>query len=197
MTAADVSRVLFWRRTDVIGLERLVLTTAPDGITAQSTVVCLEDGGFELRHRWRLTTDWRTQSLEVERFGRGRPRQLTIERLGDGWLVDGALRPELDGADEPDLSITPFCNTLPIRRTPGGVGAVLTLDTCFVDATAMTVVRSRQRYDRLAPNRLRYVDLGVSAGFEADLDVDDEGLVLRYEHLFERVNPSRESSASS
>jgi uncharacterized protein len=37
---------------------------------------------------------------------------------------------------------------------------------------------------------LRYVDLGLSAGFEADLQVDDRGLVLRYQHLFERVTPA-------
>ena len=67
------------------------------------------------------------------------------------------------------------------------MGAGLTLDTCFVDGVAMTVERSRQRYDRLDTNRLRFVDLGLSAGFEAELEVDDQGLVLRYEHLFERV----------
>ncbi len=61
----------------------------------------------------------------------------------------------------------------------------------------MNVVRSRQRYVRVNPNRVRYVDLGVAAGFEADLDVDEDGLVLRYGHLFERVNPSRAGSASS
>ena len=110
-----------------------------------------------------------------------------VERSGDHWLVDGRRRPDLDGAEEPDLSITPFCNTFPIRRTPAGVGDSLTLDTCYVDAAAMTVERSRQRYERVGPNRVRYVDLGVSAGFEADLEVDDDGLVLRYEHLFERV----------
>jgi hypothetical protein len=44
-----------------------------------------------------------------------------------------------------------------------------------------------QRYDRQAPGRLRYVDLGLARGFEADLVVDERGLVLRYEHLFERV----------
>ena len=53
----------------------------------------------------------------------------------------------------------------------------------------MTVARSRQRYDRQEANRLRYVDLGLSAGFEADLEVDGRGLVIRYEHLFERVTP--------
>jgi hypothetical protein len=56
-----------------------------------------------------------------------------------------------------------------------------------VDGAGLTVARSRQRYDRLGPDLLRYVDLGLSAGFEAELEVDDHGLVLRYQHLFERV----------
>jgi len=34
---------------------------------------------------------------------------------------------------------------------------------------------------------VRYVDLGLSIGFEADLRVDERGLVVFYEHLFERV----------
>jgi hypothetical protein len=71
---------------------------------------------------------------------------------------------------------------------PQGAGQSLTLDTAFIDGLALTVARSRQRYDRQGPDRLRYVDLGLSAGFEADLVVDQQGLVLRYEHLFERVN---------
>ena len=112
-----------------------------------------------------------------------------VERVDGGWKVDGVRRPDLDGAEEPDLSVTPFCNTFPIRRTPDAVGAGLTLDTCYVDGATMTVARSRQRYDRLGPNRVRYVDLGLSAGFEADLEVDDRGLVLRYQHLFEQVAP--------
>jgi uncharacterized protein len=182
---------LFWRRSDVLGLERLELTVSGDGVVARSTVVCLEEGGFRLDHRWRLTLDWSAVLLEVERWGVGGAyRRLLLERSGDGWLVDGERRPDLDGAEEPDLSVTPFCNTFPIRRTPAATRASLTLDTCYIDAAAMTVERSRQRYDRLGPNRLRYVDLGVAAGFEADLEVDDEGLVLRYEHLFEGVEPT-------
>jgi uncharacterized protein len=35
---------------------------------------------------------------------------------------------------------------------------------------------------------LRYVDLGLFRGFQADLVVDAAGLVLHYEHLFERVS---------
>ncbi|MGX1308332.1 hypothetical protein AB7M35_003090 [Amorphus suaedae] len=183
------TEILFWRRTDVAGLERMVLRVGAEAVTAEATILCLEDGGFELAHRWRLTPDWRALSVQVEKVGPAGRTALTLERVDGGWAVDGTRRAELDGTDEPDLSVTPFCNTLPIRRMVGEKRRSLTLETCYVDAASMTVARSRQRYDRLGPARLRYVDLGLSAGFEADLEVDERGLVIRYEHLFERVAP--------
>jgi hypothetical protein len=180
---------MYWRRTDVEGLERLELVVERDAVTATSTLIGLEAGGFRLDHRWRLSPDWRAQSVVVERWGSHDHGSMHLERAGDGWLVDGAPRPDLVGAQEPDLSVTPFCNTFPIRRTPTEPGKSLVLDTAFIDGAALTVARSSQRYDRQGPGRVRYVDLGLSLGFEADLVVDDDGLVLRYEHLFERVAP--------
>ncbi len=70
------------------------------------------------------------------------------------------------------------------------MGESLALDTAFIDGPALTVARSSQRCDGQGLGRLRYVDLGLSRGFEADLVVDGAGRVLRYEHLFERVSPS-------
>jgi hypothetical protein len=182
--------ILFWRRLDAEGLERLELTVAPHAVTAVSTVLCLEDGGLRMDHRWQLDAAWRAQSVVVERWNAQGHGVLRLERAGRGWLVDGMPRADLLDAEEPDLSITPFCNTFPIRRVADRAGDGLTLDTAFIDGAALTVTRSRQRYERLGPRRLRYVDLGVAAGFEAELEVDGEGLVLRYEPLFERVMPA-------
>jgi hypothetical protein len=182
--------VLFWRRSDVEGVERLELVIEPDCVKAVSTVVCVEAGGFRLDHRWLLDKDWRAQSVSVERWNAQGHGELLLERAGNGWRVDGAPRPDLDGAEEPDLSITPFCNTFPIRRMSRRSGQSLALDTAFIDGPALTVARSRQRYDWQGPGRVRYVDLGLSAGFEADLVVDEQGLVLSYEHLFEAIQPA-------
>lgn len=57
----------------------------------------------------------------------------------------------------------------------------------FVDAPALTCQPSRQRYEPLGPRAWRYIDKGVADGFTARLDLDEEGLVVRYEHLFERL----------
>lgn len=179
--------IIFWRRTDMPGTERLTLTASRDAISAESTVICVEDGGFRLDHRWRISPDWRALSLEVEKWSGEGHALLALEREGGSWRVDGMQRSDLDGADEPDLSVTPFCNMLPIHRLIAEERESLTLDTCYIDAASMTVVRSRQRYEQLRPNLVRYIDLGLQSGFEADLEVDDQGLITRYQGLFERV----------
>ena len=183
--------VLLWRRIDLAGFERMELHVEPDGVTAASTVLSAEAGGLRVDHRWELSPDWRARSVTVERWNGSSHSVLRLERRGSGWLVDGASRPDLDGAEEPDLSVTPFCNTFPIRRMGRAPGESLRLDTAYIDGAALTVDRSIQRYDRQGPDRFRYVDLGLSKGFEADLLVDDAGLILRYEHLFERVSAER------
>lgn len=181
--------ILFWRRTDLEGLERAEILVEPDGVRIASTLVCVEAGGFRLDHQWRLDPDWRARSVTVERWDEHGQGTLALERAGTGWRVNGEVRPDLDGAEEPDLSVTPLCNTFPIRRMIATGEDSLVLDVAFIDGPKLTVARSRQRYERRGPGRFRYVDLGLSRGFEADLEVDAAGLVLRYEHLFERIVP--------
>lgn len=130
---------IFWRRLDTCGLERLHLDVGADGVVAESCLLLADEGGLQLDYVWRLTPDWRTTALDIRRRGPDGAARLVLERMGDGWSVDGRPRPDLDGADEPDLSLTPFCNTIPIRRlrTEGRSG--LTLDVCYVDGATNVV----------------------------------------------------------
>lgn len=178
--------IAFWRRLDSEGLERLQF----DSDRAYGVVIGLDAGGYRLQHAWRLDPSGRALSLVVERIGLSGAARVSLERDGDGWRVDGVGRPDLDGALEPDLSVTPFCNSLAIRRLSPEPGATLDLDAAYVDGATLSVVRSRQRYERLGPRRARYLDLGVAAGFTAVLDLDADGLVGRYQRLFERLRPA-------
>lgn len=179
--------ILFWRRLDLTALERLELEAGADGIRASSTIVSIEHSGFQLDYEWLLDREWRTRSREIHRYGSSERQDLRIERVNGGWAVNGEARSDLNDADEPDLSATPFCNTLPIRRLGEGVGAELTLDTVYVDAADLSVVRSRQWYLRQSRDIIRYIDLGTAAGFEAELVVDADGIVQEYRNLFEQV----------
>jgi hypothetical protein len=53
-------------------------------VLAEATTLGLEDGGFRLDHRWRLSPDWRALSLEVERWGAGGHAWVRLDRRGDG-----------------------------------------------------------------------------------------------------------------
>ncbi len=83
-----------------------------------------------------------------------------------------------------DVSATPLCNALAIRRLEETGGEFTAL---YVLAPALTVEPSRQRYEPLGSGRWRYVDLGAAKGFEAVLELDSDGLVRTYERLFEAI----------
>lgn len=182
MPAGDVLKR--WRRLDEPGLEVLRLREAGDGIAVRSTVAQAGEQPFGLSYAWALDGSWRTRSLRLD-LRAGEDRSLLIERSGPAsWRVDGTLRTDLDGCDEVDVSATPFCNSLSIRHLGSRSGELTAL---YVDLPDLAPVASCQRYEARGNGRWLYVDLGAHAGFEAVLDLADDGLVRSYEGLFEAI----------
>lgn len=173
-----------WRRIDQPGLELARIDIETRGVTVASTLV---DGGddhpFSLRYIWTLTPQWRTRTLRIEHMD-GDDRWLTIERAGEStWRIDNKPAPHLDGCAELDLSATPFCNALAMRLL-GRDGA---LTAAYIAADTMAIQPSRQRYEKISDTHWRYYDLGVAAGFSANLHLDEDRLVKTYEGLFEVI----------
>ena len=179
--------IVRWRKLDGRGLEVLRLHTEPGALVARSHVVEAGEAPFAVSYEWRLDSRWRTRSLHVTVYQESE-RELHIDRTGDSsWSIDRTARPDLDECEEIDLAITPFCNTLALRRfgpPPGGAGELTTLYVGFPD---LSISPSRQRYEQLDSQVFRYIDLGLNQGFEADLTVDEQGLVRHYPQLFERL----------
>ncbi|MCZ0963376.1 putative glycolipid-binding domain-containing protein [Paracoccus benzoatiresistens] len=182
-----VSKTVFWRRLDTDGLERLSVVENEHGLRIDGTILTTEDGGCRVDHRWQLDPGWRVLDVAITRAGSDGDKTLRLWRTRDRWMVNGQPRPDLDGALEVDLSLTPFCNTLALRRLMAAGDGTLVLDVAYVDGATLDVLRSRQGYDRIADGLYRYRDLGIAPGFEAMLDVDESGFVVQYEGLFARA----------
>lgn len=173
-----------WRRIDRPGLEVARIDVERRGVTVASTLVDAGSHPFSLRYIWTLTPQWRTRTLRIEHMN-GDDRWLTIDRVGDAsWRLDNKPAPHLEGCAELDISATPFCNALAIRLL-GRDGA---LTTAYVDASDLSVQPSRQRYEKVSDTHWRYHDLGVAAGFNADLFLDEDRLVKTYTGLFETID---------
>ena len=190
----SAERIYCWRRIDAPGLELLRLAPASSGVEVRSDLIHFGERPFAIRYRWLLDEDWSTLSLELHVRGKEH-RTLAIERIGDSaWLVDGRMRSDLDACEEIDLAVTPFCNTLALRRfapPPGGAGTLTALYVSFPD---LDLAPSPQRYERLGTHSFQYVDLGAQCGFEATLELDDDGIVRRYEGLFELLGSAATST---
>ena len=131
-------------------------------------------------------TTWRYE-IELEGWVTKRATigTLTVEHGADGWMVDGAPRPDLAEAIDIDIVLTPFTNTLPIRRLELEVGEHADLVMAWVDVPALEVNPDPQRYTRLDATHYRFDSL--DSDFTRDLEVDADGIVVSYPGLFERL----------
>jgi hypothetical protein len=107
------------------------------------------------------------------------PGLLRLDLVGEQ-----SVEVELGDADFFDLGLSPLFNSLPVWRDRVlEEGQTRDYVMRFVSVPDLGVLESQQRYEPLDEHRLRY----TSGDFTAVLDFDDDGLVVRYEHLAERV----------
>ena len=98
--------------------------------------------------------------------------------------MNGAHRPDLDGAFDITLEITPFTYALPIRRLPLGVAQAAEIRSLRIDVETLGVVTVEQTVERAGPQRWRITTDGDTVEF----DVDDYGLPMDVEGRFLRAS---------
>lgn len=174
-----------WREAAGEGVQHLVLDRSPGQIAAEGMIVTGGEAPFAARFRLLMDSRWRTRRLSVAVLGN--PVVLVLLADGKGGWTDaaGADLPDLAGVQDVDISATPFTNTLPIRRLRTAVGKSVDIDTAHVNLPSMTVSRDAQRYTRLEERLWRYESR--DSDFVRDITVDEDGVVLSYPGLFERV----------
>ena len=177
-------KIVRWREWDGPGIEHLELRERAGVVLADSVVICSGQTPFAVRYRIECDANWRTRSVTVDMIGSG--RTLVLASDGDGrWTRDGLPVPELDGVLDPDLTVTPFTNTLPIRRLRLSTGQSAEITTAFIEFPALTVVSNPQRYTCLEEGR-RYLYESRASGFKRELGIDRDGLVVAYPDFWQR-----------
>jgi uncharacterized protein len=191
---------MVWQRTDVIGAEYVVFDDH-SGLNARGVAVA--DGPAPYACRYELITDesWASRRFVATVEGAGFLRTVRMDRAENSWRVTTAEQGDLSaklstapppGCEDPDrlgdaldidLYASPLTNTLPLRRLElTRPGATETVVAAWVLLPSLAVIANAQTYIVLAPGRVRY----ASGSFTADLDVDENGYVVRYPGLATR-----------
>jgi len=168
-----------WRRSDEVAVdEHCTLTLRDSGLSLVGTILGAE-GGLPVRIEYRVLADGAglTTAAHVRDLRGFETRTIGLERDAKGnWSVDGVRVPALKGCTDVDLGCSPSTNTLPIRRLRPAVGASRTIQAAWVRFPELSVVKAAQTYTRLDELTYRY----ASGEFEAELTVDDDGLLSSY-----------------
>jgi hypothetical protein len=176
-----------WQDWSGMGLEHLVLQEGPSEIVAEAAILAkVDDEEIAVRYRIECDASWRVRKAEVARIGDDRSVEVVSDGAGNWMDAVGTPQPQLRGAIDIDISITPFTNTLPIRRLrlkPGQSAEILVV---YVQLPRLAITTDRQRYTCLNEGR-RYRYESLDSDFTRDIDVDDHGLVVTYPDLFRRV----------
>jgi uncharacterized protein len=152
--------IVVWRGLDAFRAEYADVRIDGERLFAQGTQVGIEPRPYLLRYR----VEPGRLALEIDA---GPPVEL---QLGD--------------RDAFDLGFSPLFNSIPVLRDGlhrGGAGHEYLM--AWVSVPDLTVEESIQRYEPLAPGRIRF----HAGDFVANLDFDRDGIVRRYEGLAERV----------
>lgn len=168
-----------WRRSDEVETdEHCTLALRDSGLSLVGTVLGSE-AGQPVRIEYRVLADrsGTTTAAHVRDLRGFETRTVVLERSAKGaWTVNGTSARGLKGCTDVDLGCSPSTNTLPIRRLRLAVGAATTIQAAWVRFPELKVVKAAQTYTRLDEFTYRY----ASGSFEAELTVDDDGLVTSY-----------------
>ena len=180
---------LCWRRIlDNNSLEYAVAKPLAAGLELAGTIVAIHDEApLEVRYRIECDADWRTRTVSVEqRLGLQQSSLSLAVDTGGTWSDQrGDLIGTLAGCLDVDLEMTPITNSLPVNRLNLAIGQVEEIAVAWIRFPSLEIVRASQSYERLADRKYRYRSLG--SGFTAEIDVDEIGLTVRYEGIWERV----------
>jgi uncharacterized protein len=187
----DLSRRVAWQGLEPFpSLEVCRLSRLARGLLSlEGTVAHSADDRLALISYTVITdTGWRTGEVHVHLTTREQQRSLVIEFDEDVnkiW-VDLKDQPDLHGCIDADLEFSPCTNTLPIRRLGLGIGESADVRAAWVRFPGLRVEPLDQVYTRTGERAYRY----RSGSFEAELEVDDEGLVIDYPGIWRRLPPS-------
>ncbi len=177
---------VLWQQLVGTGAEHLILDL--DGAIHADSLSVGELEGTAYRIRYALDCDaaWNVRRVLVEDLVNGKIVSLARYEK-DQWADEaGRVVDALNGCTDVDIMITPFTNTLPIKRLGLLPGESREIAVVYFALPGLVFSKLEQRYTCLARDadggRYRYESLG--SGFTAELQVDTDSLVVDYPNIF-------------
>lgn len=138
-----------------------------------------------VEYELQLTTSWIVYSVEVNINSNDIQQSVKLMHNKAGEWTDASLRVvhELDSCIDIDISLTPFTNTLPVKRLCFKTGESREIKVLYIDLHSFEVRAAPQRYTYQGNNHFIFESLDT--GYKNEITFTPDGFVRNYPGLFE------------
>ncbi|MFI9586036.1 putative glycolipid-binding domain-containing protein [Streptomyces sp. NPDC052236] len=183
------SHVLTWAVTDSQGYETSWIELRGTTLQARGRAVATVPAPHWISYELETGEHYVTRELRIRAATTTGSSELRLLHDGHGrWTADGDPLPDVDGALDCDIALSPLTNTMPLLRhglhlTPGE----RTFLTAWVSVPDLTVHPSAQTYTHLARTERGGLVRFASGDYRSDVEFDADGLVINYPDLAHRL----------
>ncbi|QNK63592.1 putative glycolipid-binding domain-containing protein [Pedobacter sp. PAMC26386] len=177
---------LIWEGHQYNSTENCVVSIYEKGAEIESVIVGSSgEKPFRLDYTIRTNERWETIFFDIKSQFDNKKVELSFESDGKGnWTDHGKPLEGFKGCIDIDISLTPFTNTLPIRRLGTKLKTEQEIKVIYFDILNQVVRPNLQEYIGLTDFCYQYRN--IDNGYEALLTVDELGLVVVYPTQFTR-----------
>lgn len=182
--------IIVWEGTDWKSIECLSWREEDKEWTITSHITGFIEGlPFGIYYTIELDSKWQAQHFLISDLNNpDNVIDLYSDTKGKWFDRDEAVN-ALEGCMDIDITLTPFTNTLPLRRLDPEKGKRTRIEVLYVRLPEFTFEKVEQYYTKLDDNK--YLFEMPEIDFKAELQVDANKMVMDYPGLFKRIFPAK------
>ncbi len=178
------SSSILWRRFESPGHDACRLSPAGEGWQLEGRAAFVHAGEpAQLTYRVSCDAAWHASEGRAHGFVGERAVDIVIARTRDGWTLNGAPAPGVEGCADLDFGFTPATNLIQLRRLALGIGQAGPAPAAWLDLDSLALQRLDQTYERRGVSEYFYE--APRFDYRELLVVDESGFVRRYPGLWE------------
>lgn len=178
---------VLWTGREYYSLENCLINLRSEQIEINSTIIgYYQNKIYFAKYFIKTNNKWRTFFVDVKYRINNVENRIRLERKSNtGWLLNNIEEHSLSGCTDVDISVTPFTNTLPVKRLQLAQNEEKKIKVIYINILDKEVKPVIQSYQRISATKYLYQN--VPNDFQAEIEVDEFGLVVDYPSLFKRT----------
>lgn len=144
---------------------------------------------FQVSYKLTIDLKWQIEAFHIELLSDSSFTLSFQKNKNNQWVNEKCeILSNFNECTDIDISLTPFTNTLPINRLNLPEGSSKEINVIYIDLPTTQCKPVKQRYTNLGNGFYKYENL--VSGFTSNIEVDENGFVLNYPGIWQRVFPT-------